>query len=559
MIFKIYLLLGEAIGKHLITVQLQEESTNEEFDAEVITETLMERCITNYRIFGTGVRDPISQQMITGDEAVHKQIIDTETNSYVDGSEIITLKEAINQKKVNAEVNERVDRKSLGLSVQNAIRLGLFNPDIGLFKDPYTNKHYKLPEAIEKGHINPNGLALSDSNRGMMTLNEALSCGIFDKRDGTLNKTRLNMFKGKLVDSKIYKLNFEDAVKCGIINLKNGKYKHMQSEELLTLKDAINRGLIDGESTIIENPTTNTLMSLRKALETVRINDNGEVVDPTTSKCITTLENAFNTRKIFSAFDENTGEIFLSSRGKIVPFEKAVRKNKMDKEVRIFDPKQNKELNINDAIEYGILDKTTGMIIDPKGGSLLSIREAVKRGIINIVGAPVVTGHHDSETIEKPVITSRKHRHLLQPHDDDIDNGTQYQSEAVNNNLSSIKSKIIFDQSNLVTSSPRTKTAIVYDLDPSTRTLVNEAKRYDSLLSNPNNDVVITKIRTSSEEQRKRIKPEGDVINNIKKNFKETVLQPGLPAQVTASSNYEYETKSRIDNNYSTAAKEGKN
>ena len=116
-----------------------------------------------------------------------------------------------------------------------------------------------------------------------MTLNEAFSSGIFDKRLGIINKARLAMYKAKLVDSKIFKLNFEDAVKCGIINLKNGKYKHMQSEELLSLKDAINRGLIDGDSTILENPATNTLMQIRKALETVRINDNGKVVDLSTN------------------------------------------------------------------------------------------------------------------------------------------------------------------------------------------------------------------------------------------------------------------------------------
>jgi hypothetical protein len=561
--------IGEAIGKNLITVQLQEESSNEEFDAEVITETLMERCITNYRIFGTGVLDPISNQMITGDEAVHKQIIDTETNSYVDAGEVISLKEAIIQHKVNASVNERVERKPLGVSLQNAIRLGLFHPENGLFKDPYTNKHYKLPDAIEKGHVNPNGSAVADSNRGMMTLNEAFGCGIFDRRDGVLNKTRLMMYKGKLVDSKIYKLNFEDAVKCGIINLKTGKYKHMQSEELLLLKDAINRGLIDGDSTIIENPTTNTLMSIRKALEQVRINDNGEVVDPVTGKCIITLENAFNTRKIFSAFDENTGEIFLQSRGKIVPFEKAVRKNKMDKDVKIFDPKHNRELSINDAIEHGLLDKTTGMIIDPKGGSLLNIREAVKRGIVTLVGSPVVTGHHDSETIEKPVITSRKNRHLLQPYDDDIDNNngrTATAAVGVETGKLSSKTRVLYDNNNknngsaVMMNSPRTKTQMVYDFDDSMTSTTSDNNKYDSLLGR------VTKITTHSEEHSKRIRDEGDVINKVKKNFKETVLQPGLPDKITASSNYEYETKSRIDNNNSTTtaaaaavASEGKN
>jgi len=167
-------------------------------------------------------------------------------------------------------------------------------------------------------------------------------------------------------------------------------------------------------------------MTLKHALDTIKLDENGNVIDPATNKCIISLEDAFNHRKIFSAFDENTGEIFLSSLGKIVPFEKAMRKNKMDKSVRIFDPKSNKDLTLNDAIERAIIDKTSGMVIDPKGGSLLSIKEAVKRGILSVSGAPVVTGHHDSEKIETPVITSRKTRHSLLQFDE--------VNESLNNN-----------------------------------------------------------------------------------------------------------------------------
>lgn len=215
----------------------------------------------------------------------------------------------------------------------------------------YSNRYFDLNQAIEKGHINPNGAALADSSSGSMTLNEAFQYSIISKRTGILDRNRLQMFKGKIVDAKIYKWNFEDAVKCGIVNLKTGKYKHQQTGESLSIKDAITRGLIDGETTIIENTQTGTLMTLKAALENVvRIDDAGCVNDLATGKTITTLEQAFNTRKLISAFDENTGEIFLSSLGKIVPFEKAIRRKKMDKSVRIFDPKSNRDLTINDAI-----------------------------------------------------------------------------------------------------------------------------------------------------------------------------------------------------------------
>ena len=149
--------ISEAIVKNLIEVTLQEETSKEEFDAEVVTETLMERIVTNYRIIG--VLDPFSNEMISGSEAVHRQIIDTETNAYVDSSqtETVPIKEAVRRNLIKAEISERCERKTLGLTLQNAMRLGLFSPETGKFRDPYTNNYFDLNQAIEKGHINPNG------------------------------------------------------------------------------------------------------------------------------------------------------------------------------------------------------------------------------------------------------------------------------------------------------------------------------------------------------------------------------------------------------------------
>ena len=369
-----------------------------------------------------------------------------------------------------------------------------------------------------------------------MTLNEAFSCGIFNKKNGMLDRSRLSMFKARIVDAKIYKWNFEDAVKCGLINLKTGKYKHQQSGEILTIKDAINRGLIDGESTIIENPLTNSLLTLKQTLDTVKIDDKGQVIDPMTNEVIINLEAAFNHRKIFSAFNENTGEIFLTSRGKIVPFEKAMRKNKMDKSVRIFDPKCNKDLTLNDAIERAIIDKTSGMIIDPKGGGLLSIKEAVKRGILCLTGAPVVTGHHENnETIETATITSKKSRHLNIQFDEVNDNNfvkafdtqqARHRSTSRNRTSSDSKSK-------------KTKTPIVYD---------TEYLNSDYVRENPGviNDMnTKTTIKTTTEEHRKRISGQ-DVTENVKADFKETVLSPGERPHVQSTALYEKEYKSKL-------------
>ena len=335
-----------------------------------------------------------------------------------------------------------------------------------------------LRQAIEKGHINANGAAVLDAMSGSpLTLNEAFHYGIFDKRTGVLDKYRLQMVKARLVDAKIYKWNFEDAVKCGIISLKTGKYRHAASGELLAIRDAITRGLVDGDSTVYECPLTGRLCTLKQALlgsestpPRIYIDDDVEAniraaaaaaaSTSDTDTCplgidsdevLISLEMAFNTRKLFSTFDENTGEIYLAKADKIVPFERAVRKcvNAGAKAstdataaaacaVRLFDPRSGKELSVHDAIERGIVHRKTGMIVDPKAGNLLSIREAVKRCIVSVSGAPVVTGRHggyeaplaitasaaDAQltsahsqshlaagVVEAPVFTSRRLRH----------------------------------------------------------------------------------------------------------------------------------------------------
>ena len=540
--------IAEAINRHLIEASLQEETSHEEFDAEVVTETLMERTITVYRI--EGVVDPFSNELITASEAVHRQIIDTETNSYVDASmsmsdcnnATISIKEAVRRNLIKAKVTERIERKPLGVCLQNAIRLGLFNIDTGKFKDLYTGHYFDLNQAIEKGHINPNGVAIAQSSNGSMTLNEAIKYSIFNKKTGVLDRQRLDMFKAKIVEAKIYKWNFEDAVKCGLVCLKTAKYKHQQSGELISIRDAINRGLIDGESVIVDEILTGSPMTLRQALETkISIDQNGNFVRLNTNDVVMSLEQAFNTRKLFSAFDENTGEIFLVSLAKIVPFEKAIRKNKMDKSIRIFDPRSNKDLSVSDSIERCLIDKTSGMVIDPNGsGGLLSIKEAVKRGILSITGAPLITGHHNSETVEPPVITSRKLRHTMHNFDDISSNHSKHDQNKQDKKSFTIKQN----------EKSKPKTSIVYDCEYLNSDLIRQNP--DWLVPGQDGSLV-TNVKRTNEEHRRKLGADGAVRESLKADYKETVIRPGQVPVVTSSANYEKNFNNNLDTNQSSA------
>ena len=161
----------------------------------------------------------------------------------------------------------------------------------------------------------------------------------------------------------------------------------------------------------------------------VDLNDDAVKCGIDSDEVLISLEMAFNTRKLFSTFDENTGEIYLAKADKIVPFERAVRKcvNAGAKAstdattaaacaVRLFDPRSGKELSVHDAIERGIVHRKTGMIVDPKAGNLLSIREAVKRCIVSVSGAPVVTGRHGGYEAPLAITASAADAQLTSAH-----------------------------------------------------------------------------------------------------------------------------------------------
>ncbi|CAF3599478.1 unnamed protein product [Adineta steineri] len=407
--------LDKAIEKRLLDVELVSQKKNEEYDLELITDTITEKRITLYKIHG--VQNNVLGRMESGAIAIKNQMIDTEAKTFTDFStgETMSIQEAVNRNLIQAEISEHVERKPLGLSMQNAIRLGFYVAETGTFRDPATEHYMSLMEAIERGHIHVNGVAFADSEQGPITLYDAFSLGLINRRDGgKLNQAKMNLYRARLVESKLHRMNVEDAIRCGLLNLRTGSYKHPHSGEQLNLKEAIQRGLIDGQSTVIENPSTGRFMTLKEALDGIRIDNEGQVVDSYSNKIITTLELAYNHRKLFSQFDVNAGEIFLPSQNESVGFEKAVRKNLLDNNrIKLFDPKSSREYSIQDAIERGLIDHESGLIYDSHSRTTYSIREAIRHGIIAVVGAPLVPIKADHETVAAKITSRNRRRHSL--------------------------------------------------------------------------------------------------------------------------------------------------
>jgi hypothetical protein len=83
-------------------------------------------------------------------------MIDTEAKTYTDFStgEIMSIQEAVNRNLIQAEISEHVERKPLGLSMQNAIRLGFYVAETGM-KD---NLRIRINDEYKSYRLNENNL-----------------------------------------------------------------------------------------------------------------------------------------------------------------------------------------------------------------------------------------------------------------------------------------------------------------------------------------------------------------------------------------------------------------
>ncbi len=126
-----WFILDKAIEKRLLDVELVSQKKFEEYDLELITDTITEKRITLYKIHG--VQNNVLGRLESGAVAIKNLMIDTEAKTYTDFStgEIMSIQEAVNRNLIQAEISEHVERKPLGLSMQNAIRLGFYVAETG--------------------------------------------------------------------------------------------------------------------------------------------------------------------------------------------------------------------------------------------------------------------------------------------------------------------------------------------------------------------------------------------------------------------------------------------
>ena len=305
------------------------------------------------------------------------------------------------------------------MSLQDAIRSGLFDMASGRFIDPQTGRRLSLSEAVQLGYVDAEFASQLQRGSGMrdpatgreLTVLEAMQKGYIDVSSGKVIDARTgeqlsgtDAAKRGLLSSDVANSLSQDAVIAKSTNVLHGYYgtSDFPSTQLpaLPLQDVVNKNVYDVQSGKVIDPVTQRGMTLNEAVRSSVVSaDQREVYDPMTGDVITVAEAVKR-----GIIDAQSGKyVDLESR-KAMKLDEAVDKKLIQKPLALHtaltdglmsasgqlhdstDAAGSKQLTLLEAIERGILDTELKCILDTRTGELLSLSEAIKRGLINEEG-----------------------------------------------------------------------------------------------------------------------------------------------------------------------------
>ncbi|CAB3407856.1 unnamed protein product [Caenorhabditis bovis] len=225
-------------------------------------------------------------------------------------------------------------------------------------------------------------------NNRIMSLEDAKRMGLakVDKKGKQMTKSYQvfrsniqNAVNRGIKDAHDEKISLEDAIRAGIVDIRNLTYRHPKSGESISLTQAANMGLIDVTLSEIlpkgiTHPGTNENISIKRAIDLGIVDPRtGEVRDPRTREQLTWLDIL---KTVYQA---------ISTDG-------------------VFDPTKGHHVPVTSALNDGLINASTGNYHNPITGEVVPLNDAVERGLID---------RGTYETITKPFVTDfRTNRQL---------------------------------------------------------------------------------------------------------------------------------------------------
>ncbi|XP_047367848.1 microtubule-actin cross-linking factor 1 isoform X33 [Vespa velutina] len=339
---------------------------------------------------------PLNNKKLTLAEAIQIEMIDpltsivknTKSNKYVLLAEAISdgiiddIRGTYNISEIDKVMNLQEARKKgfivtskTPLSIEEAVKCGLYRGDSGKFAKPTVNEFYDLVQALSVELIDPDTTALKDATTGQI---KSLQVGI---DDGTIDVPR-----GRVLDPKTKRsYNIDVAFERGLLvtvekpltlqsqrsslDEQKGSTKESNTREC-TVEEAIKYEFINPNVSVVRDPRNGRFTVLKKALAE-------RIIDPSEKGTIEPQVGKLSSRCI--RFGENT--VFLLPP---LSFEETLEKGHLSFETgKVTDPNSNEQITLKEAVTLGIIDPDSALIKDAQKKKLVRLPEAFRKGMMD--------------------------------------------------------------------------------------------------------------------------------------------------------------------------------
>ncbi|XP_076173651.1 dystonin-like protein short stop isoform X27 [Ptiloglossa arizonensis] len=355
------------------------------------------------------VRDPVTGKTLKLNEAIEAGLIDLNSITVRDpvSDEISTLQEVLESgRKINVEeafVSGLVVPKSRKpISLEAAIRKGLYEEDTGKILDKLTGQSIDVEESVRRGLIDAFISECEDTKAGtFLSLEEALSgeLKLLDPSTGRLRDTKtgellpLNVaLRRGIIATTGFVPSLTDTIVQEYYCSSTGLVANPTTGEETTLKEALVTGYVDGETTMVRDDRNDRVLSLQEAEENQLIDlEKGILISPHSMTLDVAHEKGYilSTLKPWSlqealahqTYDPEKGTFDID--GTSYTLEKALEIGLIAKDSpSVKDPRNSEIISLGEAIKQGLIEPKTGTALDPTTSSPLSLTDALDRGLI---------------------------------------------------------------------------------------------------------------------------------------------------------------------------------
>lgn len=309
------------------------------------------------------------ERLLTLGDTCRHRIIDRREGLFREpGSDsFITLSEAMGLGLI-------VDIESVSFGLYELLAMGLYDESKGLCVHPVSNRELSLRNAITEDLVNPLCSIVKNSKTGKyLNLKEAIESGVIDDEAGIYVNPRMSLqdarHKGYIVTNKKL-LSLEIALRNQLYRPENGKFVNPSIGDYTNLKESIETGLIDADSTVFKDPTSGNTKPLNVAIDSGDIDvAKGRVLD-SKSKRSYNYDVAFE-RGLLLTVDAPIYNRSLIKKETIETLDTSAIKTPRD-------------MSIDEAIKYEIIDPESAVIKDPDSNKFRLLKHAIHENAVDV-------------------------------------------------------------------------------------------------------------------------------------------------------------------------------